>query len=866
MVTETKVEKLENKTVRDPEMDTLIERVLMDFEPEKLLFDENRTRRFIEELYRVGMSDWEAIYSLFEDNARRGGSYYVDSGLIRGEDLFEGYDLIFFWVVSNRHDISYGEHRSKNIDETNEYIQKITEDILKNRMDLLVAEIRIASEAGQIRYADLSPMYLCHNESYKFYPPELFEKIKEMIPENELLHFKYDEPEELNPDSDKAYEEEVEDEVEFPNPLELYFKRHEKKEAEHDVLDDSDMGSEKNCTKKDLYDKWNSLMTSDKEYVSLQYREILDKWGKHFPPKLLRAEVKNGNNECICGALGSENKYIFIPLFAFLVSGNYNIEISRRSSVSRSFGGVVVKDEKIVHEEYYKLLLDLFTNTYNCYLADYFFYVHEYYDNIILRDILDIINSRLEIGRRILNHLEKNDNKGYRYYFRHELTSEQLDEIEKLDNLSGEYNQLYLENEKIRPHEKLGHETVDDEGDKKISFSDPSKPPRNEFDIKMSEICRSGKGPLVLRQRTGQYCRDGLFINEDINARSKHWLYEHKRFDLKSYRLFTKEGYKGLRDIILDKPFFHPEFSDENEWIMAHYFYRESLFADFIASQGQEQYYLFDVLWRRFWQNFIEETYKNFKQADLGKPSLPIIPEFAEYLLSRTGGILFSSASEGLVHCHYRAFLTGCRKLQIDKLLKKGSLRQEEADKLIAMAENPDTDYYAWSDQEIKEKECLLPETDLEKLHADLEPEFMVKIFDRSIWWVIEHKDSELWATAPWFGMRIFNKSYADRPSVWAKHLIKIVDGWTGSENMLLRICFALGHLREPLGGDVPIILQKVAERQKNDRVKRLISIQRNLFNRENFNKGHHRSPLLRVKHCREELIKGQNKEVESKK
>jgi hypothetical protein len=265
-------------------------------------------------------------------------------------------------------------------------------------------------------------------------------------------------------------------------------------------------------------------------------------------------------------------------------------------------------------------------------------------------------------------------------------------------------------------------------------------------------------------------------------------------------------------------------------------------------------------LWKRYWQNFIEKAYENYPQVNLEKPTLPIIAEFAEYLLSRTDGMLFFTAIEGLIHCHYRAFLTGCRKLQIEKLLKKGTLRQEEADSLIAMAENLDTDYYAWSDEEIKK--CLLPETDLEKLHTNLEPDFMVKIFDKSILWVIGHKDSELWLTAPWFGMRIFNKSYVDRPSIWAKHLVKLADEWTGSENMLVRICFALGHLREPLGGEVPTVLQKIAERQEDSDTKRRISIQRNLFNRENFNKGHHRNPLRRVELCKEELIKGQNREV----
>lgn len=216
----------------------------------------------------------------------------------------------------------------------------------------------------------------------------------------------------------------------------------------------------------------------------------------------------------------------------------------------------------------------------------------------------------------------------------------------------------------------------------------------------------------------------------------------------------------------------------------------------------------------------------------------------------------------------YETVLIESRKLQINKLLKKGTLQQEEADKLIAMAENKETSNYVWSDDEIKR--CLLPETDLEKLHTNLEPELMVRIFELSVLLVIKCKPSRQidindinWQCQ--FVMRIFNKSYADRPSIWAKHLIKIADEWKGSENMLLRICFALGHLREPLGGQVPISLQKIADKQENNSIKKSILTQRNLFNRENFNKGHHKNPFKRVELCKEELIEGINNKVEEK-
>jgi hypothetical protein len=240
---------------------------------------------------------------------------------------------------------------------------------------------------------------------------------------------------------------------------------------------------------------------------------------------------------------------------------------------------------------------------------------------------------------------------------------------------------------------------------------------------------------------------------------------------------------------------------------------------------------------------------------------IPLAVEYAEYLLSSTDDI-FSAERESLIYKEYRIFLIESRKRQIEKLLKKGSLQKTEADSFVKMAEVDETNFYAWSDKEILEKIPQGACVDYTELRTSLEPKFMVQIFEKVILWVIEHKDSVLCQDAPWFGMKIFNKSYADRPSIWAKHLIKIANNWNGSENMLFRICFALGHLREPLGGEVPITLQKIADRQENDYARNLILTQRNLFSRENFNKGHHRTPSKRVDLCKEELIKGQNKEM----
>jgi len=211
----------------------------------------------------------------------------------------------------------------------------------------------------------------------------------------------------------------------------------------------------------------------------------------------------------------------------------------------------------------------------------------------------------------------------------------------------------------------------------------------------------------------------------------------------------------------------------------------------------------------------------------------------------------------------YETVLTDCRKLQINKLLKKGTLQPKEADKFIAMAENKETNYYAWSEEEIKK--CLLPKANLEefleKLYASLEPELMVRIFEILILSLVKHRSDNSFPSLEQlqvlYPIRILNKSYADRPSIWAKHLIKIAEEWKGSEDMLIRICFALGDLREPLGGKVPISLQKIANKPEYSSIKDEILIQRNLFNRENLNRGHHKNPFKRVELCKEQLTDG---------
>jgi len=362
------------------------------------------------------------------------------------------------------------------------------------------------------------------------------------------------------------------------------------------------------------------------------------------------------------------------------------------------------------------------------------------------------------------------------------------------------------------------------------------------------------KIPFALKE---EYCNSPDYI------KAKFWVYEHKELDLRHDSAFSSNYYKVFRNIMLEKPFFFPKYSIENINTMDDYFYRELPFLDFVQQSEPQKIKNIFILWKYYLRKVIEESYENFKQEECEKLLLPIIPEYAEYLLSRTND-MFSTAIENIPYNEYKTFLTESRKQQIKICLKNNTIQKEEFDNLIALAENPKMNYYAWSDKEITC--CLLPGTDLEKLNAILEPEFMPRIFEKSILWVMEHKDSELWLNAPWFGVQIFDKSYRDRPAIWAKHLMKVLDEWNGSENMLRRICIALGHLREPLGSKVPIKLREMAGNPQNENIKEDILIQLSLFNHENFRKMYHKgNEIKRIELCKRELIIGQNKEVKKK-
>jgi hypothetical protein len=308
---------------------------------------------------------------------------------------------------------------------------------------------------------------------------------------------------------------------------------------------------------------------------------------------------------------------------------------------------------------------------------------------------------------------------------------------------------------------------------------------------------------------------------------------------------------------------------------------------------------------KEFWQYVKEkEGEKYFNKKEFSELNLPIEPEYEKYLLSKIGDSFYSGIESGDFH-EYRVYLNENRKKNIRKLLKNKLISEDEFQKLETLFQEEGYNYYyGLPDKEIKkcfEKDKNVEEMDL--IHSTLESEIMPRVFKKSIEWVVKCRDDILWEKAPYMWMRIFTNSYADRPKIWAKYLIEILEECPpDNHSTILRIVFALGHLRELLGGKVPLTLEKIAKEQSDKKIKRQIVLhknflastkeeqddsnieqkitetkekqddnnieqkiteQRELYHRENINMQRNKSSFERVEKCRNELIKGQNKEME---
>jgi hypothetical protein len=289
----------------DVEIDFLADRVLMDINRDYSSPDNNLTKSFIKYLYLAGIEEAE-IVAFFDESGQEVYSFFKENeeehtGIFQPQyRIFRNYPSIFFWKFNLCNDFErkiHGKMDTGGTDVLVEYVRRIAEYILEKEMDSLVTDISyyikfIKDNAAKLDRYDLFrhchsniilPLwprdFLTYDLENKYYPVELFEKIREIIPSDHQDDFVY----ESGRYKTKKISSISCDEQEEPH-------------ENNDIKSDG-------WTKKDYYDKWEFLINSSEENLYLKYAELITKWGKHFPVKLLIKELEKKNMECIDGVL-----------------------------------------------------------------------------------------------------------------------------------------------------------------------------------------------------------------------------------------------------------------------------------------------------------------------------------------------------------------------------------------------------------------------------------------------------------------------------------------------------------------------------------------------------------------------------------
>jgi hypothetical protein len=713
------------------------------------------TIKFIEYLDLIGI-EGEEIFSFFEEYDNNCGYYLYENF----EEYYQYYRM-FFWRIGFRANLDVLHYGVTPLEvKENRFIREIAKYILKNEEDLLVKEIK---EYLQKKLQDCNDYFdnrinLVH-DNYKnivksfapcnffrerieneLYPIELFEKIKQVIPVEFSKYFKYE-----------LYDVHNDNKDHYSSHSDRWNEGIETSEQKEILV----IESKTNWTKKDFYDKWEILVSSNEEDLYLHYADLITKWKEHLPVKLLRKEFESGNIACIEGILHSENEYAVRTLFAYAKKHSEIIPYVKKTRLNKELANVdfgpgenIYLTEKPTNVDYYKLLIKFFATSeeianyiakwYSGYIVTFIMcddtdLCRKYSQRVryILSDISSIIDSNIAIWEKIkgaFNFTADSITKQIFYDPFFKVISDEYNEMEEYDNAVEEDDEGCIGEQAFMRGYIFGQRKY-----KKIDKNKAMIP------IWQIKICR--------RYYYKQY------------SRFRFWLYEHKELDLRGLEL-DDDAYKEFVHITLEKPFFFPEDMQDMYGIVSENgkfvekLYTKKSFRNFEQEEKNKYSRRPERLWMRYWQEFIEDASRNFKQPEFEKPLLPIIPEYAEYLLSRTND-MFSTAIENIPYVEYKVFLTESRKSQIklclkSKITKNGKeedlITKGEADELIKLAENSKTNYYAWSDEEIKT--CLSQDTDsdkLNKINAILEPEFMVRVFEKSILWVMEHRDSELW-------------------------------------------------------------------------------------------------------------------------
>jgi len=552
-------------------------------------------------------------------------------------------------------------------------------------------------------------------------------------------------------------------------------------------------------TMKALCSAWDSVIKSEKsEYYTL----ILNAYDGRFPLKFLRKEISKHNKPCIEGILKSRNEKSIKFLFAVLWNGI--IQNKDKSLLE-------IKDAINIPYRYSSSPLSLINlrNPHPIYI--YILYISSIFHS----------NEHIENSDDLWNIHYSNSN--YRESL-HDIIYEMLSK-----------KNILSENLKSFIGYSFYHNTLKDHYD----------------------------------QWAAWYKEDYLdvnFIYSILTSWSRNE--EIKPENIDKYQSMIIEGWDQMyllhirARIILNANFIVPKYSEENEKRVRQLLYPKKTFYEFIIEKAAKEnipIHMIDknLLWKEYWKDvIIKEQFEIYRKWPIipSSISLPIEPEYEEYILSRSDDIFTSCLDTLMVH-EFKEFLFRQRERNIMALKVENFLNEDEEKKLLELIDS--ANYYGLSKEEIKN--CLSGEKDKEWwkiINTRLEAEFMNHIFAKCLLWVIKFDKSELMKDDLWWGMKIFSKSFIDRPRVWATQLLKILSEKLGKKE-LLRVCFALGHLREPLKeGMVPIELKKIADEQ-NPKTKGIILRQYKLFNRGNLKKGKHTgNEKKRIEKCRKELLK----------
>ena len=322
----------------------------------------------------------------------------------------------------------------------------------------------------------------------------------------------------------------------------------------------------------------------------------------------------------------------------------------------------------------------------------------------------------------------------------------------------------------------------------------------------------------------------------DKNIEVKRWLLNNSKIFESDYPcLYMVLEEISFREIILYKPFRIPVLNEQNEK-----FAIEILGVKYCDELTKFRNAVLRIKWHKSWMDYIEEqAYEEQEQKRL-EPAIyvkvPFVKEYGDYIISRADDFL-SAGIETLMFLEYKAYLYEGRKRNIAKLVKENILSKDERDDLLEFIKNDENNYYAISDKELfyyfEEKKT---KEQMASIHNWLEPPIVSIIFEKALEWVVFHKDSPLWETAPWIAVRIFMKSYADRPVVWARNLANILEKHIEGTKRLdshkvLIICTALVKLRDDLGGRTYAVLKKSAEIERDLNISGKIEEQIVLFN-----------------------------------